>query len=191
METPATLRLFIAIETPPRIKALISPVIAELKEIGAEVKWEPPEKLHATLKFLGDTHEQLVGSIVAGIERVCRSHEPILIQYSRAGAFPPGRHPRVIWMGIDDLDDHLRQVYLALENAMEELGVERENRDFKPHLTMGRVKGNKRLERLLEKMETVTFQSEPLLIHELALVKSDLKPGGSVYTTVKSFPFRT
>ena len=185
------IRLFIAIVTPPQVKGSISTIISELKETGAEVKWEPPEKLHATLKFLGQTDEKLFDRIVAGIENVCSSRESIPIQYSGAGSFPSGRHPRVVWIGIEDLNDQLRQVYASLEDAMEELGFERESRDFKPHLTIGRVKGNKRLERLLGKMETVTFQSEPVVLPGLALVKSDLKPGGSVYTTLRSFPFRT
>ena len=185
-----SLRLFIAIETPPVIKALISPVVAALKETDADVKWEPPEKLHATLKFLGNTDEELVGRIKAKLEDLCRSQESMIIKYSRPGSFPAGRHPRVIWIGIEDLNGQLQKVYAFLENAMEEFGFERENREFKPHLTIGRVKGNKRLDRLLEKMETVTFQSEHVAVHELALVKSELRPGGSTYTTLRSFPFR-
>jgi 2'-5' RNA ligase len=187
----SALRIFLAIETPPQIKEPILDIITELKQAGAEVNWEPSEKLHTTLKFLGDVGAPVLGNISAAVEGICAVQNPIMVRYSGVGSFPDGRNPKVIWIGIDDLNGQLRPLNASLENAMAGFGFERELREFKGHLTIGRVKGKKRLEPLLRKMETLTFQSEPVVIDKLALVKSELRPSGSVYTVLQSFPFRT
>ena len=64
------------------------------------------------------------------------------------------------------------------------LGFEREHRSFHPHVTLGRVKGAKKIAELLEMMETVTLENPPVMIHKIELVKSTLAPGGSVYSRV-------
>jgi len=182
-------RLFIALETPPDIKPRIRSLIADLKQIEAEVKWEPAEKLHATVKFLGNTDEELVGRIVESLNKICIEHGPISLMYSGLGCFPPGRRARVIWIGMKELTGALQQLARSVEDAMEGLGFEREQRTFTPHLTIGRVKGEKRIDPLLRKLETVTFDTEAVALRELILVRSVLKPGGSEYTILNSVPF--
>jgi len=183
------LRLFVAFETPGSVIPRIASVISDLKEIGASVKWEPAEKLHATVKFLGNTDEELVGRIVESLNRICIEHGPISLMYSGLGCFPPGRGARVIWIGMKEPTGALQQLARSVEDAMEGLGFEREQRPFTPHLTIGRVKGEKRIDPLLRELETVTFDTEAVAIRELTLVRSVLKPGGSEYTILKSAPF--
>ena len=184
-----TLRLFISIDTPPKIKSLISRVISKIKETGADVKWEPPEKLHATIKFLGNADEGLVGRIASVLEEICVRQDGIDVRYANLGCFPERGQPRVIWIGIEDRADALKRLNDSIEDVMATIGFSREERKFTPHLTIGRVKGRKNLHRLLTRMETITFESEPVVIGELALMKSELGPGGSVYTTLKLIPF--
>ena len=185
------IRLFIAIETPADIRAQIAQIQGRLRESGADVRWEPEEKLHATLKFLGNTPDEKVQPVADALELVSRQHTRCTITYTNLGCFPTSRSPRVVWIGIEDPSEALRALFLDIEESMASLGFERETRPFHPHLTLGRVKGSRNLGRLLAMLKTVTFQSQPVIVPEIALVRSDLRPSGSVYTTLKAIPLMT
>lgn len=154
----------------------------------ADVKWEPDEKLHATLKFLGNTEEKLLPEIVSYIEGVGRESTCLSLKYAGVGCFPNRRAPRVIWTGMGDLKGNLNSLQQEIESALFSLGFEREGRKFHAHVTLGRVKSDQKIQSLLRMMESITFESQPVEIREVALIKSELKPSGSVYTTLKTIP---
>lgn len=181
-------RLFIAFDTPAGEKARIRGLQEQLKASDADVRWEPPDKLHATLKFLGDTDENLLPAIIAELVGLLSNQTPISVLYRHLGCFPHKHNPRVVWVGIENGDGQLIPLQKRIEQTMERLGFEKEDREFQPHLTLGRVKGKRNLGRLLSLLETLTFESQPVTIREVALVRSDLKPSGSVYTILKSIP---
>ncbi len=182
------LRLFIAVETPQEVRDQVLRIQNDLREANADVRWESREKLHATLKFLGATPEDRAGSILESMETVARNHARCEIQYAGLGCFPTLRAPRVVWIGIEDRTGALRSLYQSLEESLEQLGFERETRAFHPHLTLGRVKGPRNLGGLLARIKTVTFESRPVTVEGIVLVKSDLRPTGSVYTILKRIP---
>jgi 2'-5' RNA ligase len=183
-----SLRLFIAIETPREIKHQLGEIRDRLRDSGADVKWEPNEKLHATLKFLGATDEGLLPEIVSYIEGVCRTHPPLTLKYAGLGCFPNHRAPRIVWIGMEDLKGNIPPLQQDIENVLAPFGFEREERAFHPHVTLGRVKSNRKIGSLLRMMESITFGSQPVTIGEIIIVKSELKPGGSVYTILKTIP---
>lgn len=178
------LRLFIAIPTPASILPSLSATREALRESRAEVKWEQTEKLHCTLKFLGDTKEELVTSITDSLSRIATATPPFAVRYAGVGCFPSRRDPRIIWAGMEDNGGQIKTLFEVIETAMSALGFESERRAFHPHVTLGRVKGSRRIGELLETMETITLQSPPVTIQEIELVKSVLKPSGSEYATV-------
>ena len=181
------LRLFIAIETPPYILPQISAICYRLRTSDADVKWEPDEKLHATLKFLGNVDEKLLPEIVLSMKGVGLTNPPLLLKYKGVGCFPNQRAPKVIWMGIEDLNGSLNSLQEKTESEFVPLGFEREERRFHAHVTLGRVKGGRKIQSLLRMMDSITFESQPVAIQEIALIKSELKSSGSVYTTLGTF----
>lgn len=183
-----SLRLFIAIETPPKIRPQLGAIRDQLRTSAADVKWEPDEKLHATLKFLGPTDEGLLPEIVSIITGVCQTSSPASVKYAGVGCFPSKRAPRIIWVGIDVLDVNLGLLQQRIETAMVPLGFKPEDREFHPHVTLGRVKSKKTIGSLLRMMESITFESQPVMIKEVALVQSELRTSGSVYTILKTIP---
>lgn len=183
-----SLRLFIAIETHPDIRSQIGAIRDRLRVSNADVRWEPDEKLHATLKFLGSTDEGLLPEIVSISTEVCRTVAPFRMQYAGVGCFPNQRGPRIIWVGMEDLQGTLGPLQLSIESALVPLGFKPEDRRFHAHVTIGRVKSEKRIGSLIRTMESVTFESQPVMIREISIVKSDLKPSGSVYTTLQTIP---
>ncbi len=184
------LRLFVAIETPHDLIPQIAAIRDRLRESHADAKWESDEKLHATLKFLGNTDEKLLPEIVSYLEGVSQRFTRLDVRYRGVGCFPNIRSPRVVWVGMEDLGGSLALLHDAIESGLVSFGFEKEDRAFHPHVTLGRVKGDRRINSLLRMMESITFESQPVRIQDVALIKSELKPSGSVYTTLKTFPLR-
>lgn len=184
------LRLFSAIETPADITPRIAAIRDTLRSCHADVRWEQEDKFHATLRFLGDIPDHLLPEIVSSIERVSEHFGPLTVRYHGIGCFPDRKRPRVVWVGVDETSGELRALQAAIEDALHTIGYEREERRFHAHVTIGRVRSHKNIHNLLETMESVTFESPPVIITALSLVRSDLKPGGSIYTTLKQFPLR-
>jgi RNA 2',3'-cyclic 3'-phosphodiesterase len=177
-------RLFVAINTPPEIVPLLAGVRDRLESTHADVKWEPDEKLHCTLKFLGDTREEILPDIVSALGQVASSTPPFPTRYSGLGCFPDKREPRIVWAGMEDPDGDIQRLAQMVDTRMATLGFKTEQRIYHPHVTLGRVKGSRHMRELLATMETVTFVCSPVSLHEIELVRSELKPRGSVYTPV-------
>ncbi len=185
------LRLFFALETPLPIRTSVATLLGTLQESGADVRWEPTSKLHSTLRFLGDTDPQILQSLSETASRLVSASPPPRILYHGVGAFPDTRHPRVVWVGMEDIEGTLQTLHRELDRGLATLGIEPETRAFHPHLTLGRVRGERNLHHLIRLLENCTFESEPASLKELLLMKSDLHPSGSVYTILQAFPFGT
>ena len=181
----ASLRLFIALETPPAVREALVRTQADLREVGADVRWESDEKLHATLKFLGDTPEARVEAVAATLGRASSSTAPLTVTYRGLGFFPSPRQPRIVWAGMLDPTGALNDFHARIEASMGALGFAGESKPFHPHVTLGRVRGSRGTAALRARVETCTFDQPPITLHEVALIKSDLRPSGSVYTTLK------
>ncbi len=182
-----SLRLFIAIDTPPEIKSKISAIQSRLKHSGTDVKWESPEKFHATLKFLGDTPDRLLPDCVTCIREIAERFPPLSVVYRNVGCFPTKRAPKIIWAGVDDTRGNLERLHKAIDQAFQQLGFESEQRVFHPHVTIGRVKSQHNIHGLITTMESVTLESQPVQITEVVLIKSELHSSGSVYTALQAF----
>ena len=177
-------RLFIAIDTPSSVRPVLIEARNRMKAIRTDVKWESDDKLHCTLKFLGDTDAGIVPDIQLRLEELAATTSPMSVTYSGLGYFPNRREPRIIWAGIRDPQSSLTSLAESVDRAVTAFGFERERRAFSPHVTLGRVKGRRGIGELLDTLETITFDCPPVLIHEMLLVKSELRPSGSVYSIV-------
>jgi 2'-5' RNA ligase len=183
------LRCFIAVRIPGPLRKAITEVMDTLKKSGADVKWVPEENIHITLKFLGSTDEAIIEEIKESLHRSVAACRPFSIRIAGAGYFPAGRRPRVVWIGIDDagaLPDLLRDI----EKEMVKFGYEEEKRPFSPHLTIGRVRSDKRMTEMLKRLdafrETRFGEAE---IREITLMKSELRPAGAEYSSLAEIPF--
>lgn len=185
-----SLRLFLAIETPKEVVAQLTAVQQTLKSINAEVKWESSNKFHITTNFLGPVSPDLLPGIVSSIRGVLETQPPFRIRYTGLGCFPERRNPKVIWAGVQTESGTVKEIHAEVERVLIPLGIPSEGRDYHPHVTLGRVKGPKNVKSLIATMETVTFESPPVEIQQLVLMKSELEPGGSIYTIIETLPLR-
>ncbi len=182
-----TIRTFIAIELPGNIISSIRKVQEGIKSYGFKVRWVRPENIHLTLKFLGNINEADTEKIGRAIFDAVKEYPPISLAAKGIGVFPGVKRPRVIWVGITGQVEPLIGMQKTLDDKLEAIGFPKENRPFKGHLTLARVKGKIDSKRLSEAMkEFQEFEAEPFTADQIILFKSELKPTGSVYTKLLS-----
>ena len=181
-------RLFVALPTPVALRESITRATAPLRHSGADVRWEEASKLHCTLKFLGPTPSALLPALEAALSAAARGSKVPSIVYRGIGGFPSLRDPRVLWIGMEETAGTLTTLQASVEERCAALGLPRDERAFHPHVTLGRVKSRRNIGELLETAETVTFESPATAVGTLALIRSDLRPSGSVYIVLREFP---
>ena len=182
------LRCFIAVDIPVQIKSDMGDLIAVFKKYNADVKWAVHENLHLTLKFLGKTSEDLLPKIAELLSKVVLSYKPFCIKIYGVGVFPNTKYPRVIWVGIED-SSLLKKLQEDVENAMTSMGFEKEEREFRPHLTLGRVRSQREMANIiheLDALQTRDFGSAD--INSIKLMQSDLRPTGAQYSCLQEIP---
>jgi 2'-5' RNA ligase len=178
-----SVRSFIAIDLSNPVRSRIEEFIEGLRKSDAQVGWVRVEGIHLTLKFLGNIAPELIEEIKPEIERVAAKTGPIHIEPAGCGAFPTLKSPRVIWVGLRGQIGPLSDLARRVEAAMAPLGFKPEDRPFKPHLTVGRVKGKARIQALQQiLLAQQDFAAEPFDASEVVLYKSDLRPDGARYT---------
>lgn len=177
------IRTFIALDLPPNVCESLEKFVRELKKADAPVAWVKPDRIHLTLKFLGDVPEERIADIRAAMEEIAASTRPLTLRASGCGAFPTMKEMRVVWVGLTGAREALAGLARRTEEAMVRLGFKREGRPFKPHLTLGRVKGRQHLRALQEiLLANQGFTAEDFDVAEVVLYKSDLRPEGARYT---------
>jgi RNA 2',3'-cyclic 3'-phosphodiesterase len=185
----SSIRTFIALPALSNVQQQMAVVQSELKATQADVKWELQDKFHITLKFLGDIEQSKIESLASPLADLVNQFPAFEIIYTTLGVFPNLHNPRVIWIGTKS-----NQVVIDLQSGVEKVcsnfGFQKEERTFHPHITFGRVKGTRNLARLTEAIKTITFEPMQSRCSELLLMKSDLRPSGSIYTILKSFPLQ-
>lgn len=190
----SVLRAFIAVEIPPEIQQKIYTETANFRKgIVSLVRWVPAHNMHLTLKFLGDVSSQNVEFLIQMLRQEAALIQSFDIHLAGLGAFPNLRRPRVLYIGIQ-APAALEVLQHGIESASRRLGYESEERPFSAHLTLGRVRQNitaveqQKIRRALEGIQVDYLGTARVdLVH---LFKSELNPGGSIYTRLYSAPLK-
>ena len=177
----STIRTFIAIHLPTDVKAALDDVARHLdsRVPRGAIRWVRPEQMHLTLRFLGDTDTGKLPAIQAAMDAVAAGNTPFEMHLESVGCFPNPRRPRIIWVGLVGEDARLSALKKALDEALIPLGRPLENKPFRAHLTLGRVKD----ERSAAGIDwTTDVPPLALTVSALHLIESELRPNGPVYT---------
>lgn len=182
-------RCFIAIEIPEMIKRDIGELIEFLRKYNVDVKWVIHENIHITLKFLGNTSETLLPRIYESLSHMVLSYKTFCIKISGIGVFPNRKYPRVIWTGIEDTEI-LKRLQKDIEDSMTMLGFKREDKEFHPHLTLGRVKSQKGMPHLMNELDNIKGKDFGVInVKSIKLMQSKLKQQGAEYSCLYEIPF--
>jgi len=185
------MRCFISITLPEEIKRGMTAIQGRLRASGADVSWTRPEGMHLTLKFLGEVEEKILPEMEAALNAAVRGRSSFFLKVSGIGTFPDMRRPRVIWIALKEHGNNLIRLQRGVEEKFNEIGFPQEDRDFTPHITLGRIRSQKNVEKLLsliEKEKDVELNGfDASCVH---LMQSQLKPTGAVYTELYSAPVK-
>ncbi len=179
------MRTFIAIDLDNEIKEALSALIEKLRERSQNIRWVRREAMHLTLKFLGEINKERIPEIEGILGKVVRKYQPFILKIKGTGYFPPKKkNPRVLWTGVE-ADEVLTSLQKDLEKELQEIGFPEEKREFRPHLTLGRVKMPSSIQetmRELEKHQESVFGE--MTVHKITFFQSILKPSGAEYNAL-------
>jgi 2'-5' RNA ligase len=179
------MRLFIGLDVPWQIRRNLELLLKHLKPT-AEIAWSTLGNLHVTTKFVGDWPDSRLAELNSALVPVPRPGE-LKISIRGIGWFPNPHQPRVLFAGIQGPPE-LAALAASIESACEPLGIAAERRDYRPHLTLARVRTPKPLFELKRAIAELPddrfgdFQST-----EYHLFSSELRPQGTVYTKLATY----
>jgi 2'-5' RNA ligase len=161
----------------------IKGVVEELGDTGANIKFIEPKNTHITLKFLGEVELDLVGEVEKVVEMVFKGFFPAEAKLGQVGVFPNTNYMRVVWIGVQCPE--LEKLQHQLDESLFELGFRKE-KNFKLHLTIGRIRSAKNKQRLIAALEKLKdLEIGNYTIDSVKLKKSELTPKGPIYTDLK------
>lgn len=173
------IRAFVAVEIP--VFSEVDALIEALRNCRARLSVPRASSLHVTLKFLGDIDQGKIGDISGVMRTVAAKFQPFEAQVIGVGAFPNFRNPRILWIGVED-DGSLGRIAEDIDIGLASVGFPREQRGFRSHVTIARIKSKSNLEQamsLISGKESSSFGS--FQVNEMKLKKSTLTPSGAIY----------
>ena len=178
-----TSRLFIALDIPDEGLDQLIDLRDKVYGTPNNVNWENKDKLHITLKFLGDVGENVSELILRRFEDI--EFPKISSSFNKFAFFKKNGVLKILYAGING-NEQIQEFHEIIENECALLGFQKEDRKFNPHLTLLRIKENEDLNRLIafnkKIIEDIKFD-----INSFSVIKSELLPSGSEYTIVKKF----
>ncbi len=188
-DTDKNIRAFLAIEPTEDILQALSGLQEKLKrEITGRISWTKPQGQHLTLKFFGDVSGEDVKNICAAVKNRIASGSSLNLKIEKLGVFPDARRPRVLWCGVAGDGEKLSVLQKQLDSDFAGIGFPCDDRPFRAHLTLGRIKESHGLAGISESLTKHNdFAAGVFVCNELILFQSKLSPQGAVYTKLAEF----
>lgn len=178
------IRLFIALKIPDQVRKEIIRLRNSAFPGYQNYKWEPEDKIHLTLKFIGEIEEKFLESLMDALEFI-REYQKFNCGLIRFGFFFRNKEPKILWAGLS-IDNTVFNLVNELNKRLEKFGIQPEKREFKAHLTLMRIK--KSVDKnFIKKFEDFIIPAAPFTADEIVLFKSELFAAGSKYTELKKF----
>ncbi len=182
-------RTFVCLQLPAFARDRLASTRQRLRESGAPVSWVKPHNIHLTLKFLGSVPAERLQDVVGAVQRSAVPAPPIPLELAVLGCFPDKRAPRVVWVGLKQVPQELRNLQKRIERELVAIGFPAESRPFSPHFTLGRVRSSQNIGELVAAMRAERL--EPLLFEagEVVVMASRLHASGALYTPIARIPW--
>lgn len=181
------MRTFLAIEIEDYIKNKISETQQLIQEKNsAKIKYVETENIHLTLKFFGEINEKQLNEITEKINNIITKYKKYSLKIVNIGAFPHIYRPRVIWTGVKDNNITVNLIK-ELDEEFNKLGFDKE-RDYVPHITIGRVKNVTNKEELSSTLKLLKKRYHGKMeVKKICIKSSTLTPEGPIYKNIKEF----
>jgi RNA 2',3'-cyclic 3'-phosphodiesterase len=182
----ARLRTFIGVDIGKAIRDRAVALQEKLAQTTSAVKWVEHDNLHVTLLFLGEVEDREVPTICRAVAEQVQKHASFQLSIERVGCFPNARRPRILWIGVGEGTQELCALHDSLEPPLLALGCyRREERDYTPHITLGRVKGDRPADNLAAALaKHAGWQGGQTTVNEVLVMSSELTAQGPIYTVL-------
>ena len=169
------MRVFIAVEISDEVRARAAERIEFLRKQFPQLRvgWEKPEKLHLTIKFLGDIEPTQLADLIAAAEKSVRGFQPFELEITGANVFPPRGAVRVLWLDVTTGKENVLALNERLEDECWKIGFEREGRKFTPHLTVARLREPHNSQSLAKLHVATQFPPVGCLVKEITIFQSE------------------
>lgn len=185
-------RVFCAIELPREVRGRLEDHVDQLRREVPDVaaSWSRAENIHLTLKFFGTVEVKRIQRISEAAERVVKQFSTFEIGVGGTGVFPRPSRPQVLWIGVGDPSGQLTVLQEQIENACAAEGFPKENRAYRPHLTIARLRKPEGARRIADAHLRMKFPPIEVVVKELVVFRSELSPKGSKYTVISAADLR-
>ena len=179
-------RIFCAVELADSVRARLQDHIGLLRGAGSDAtaSWTRVENIHLTLKFFGNVAIERIPKISAAVERAVKKFPPVPIDIGHTGVFPNPRRAQVLWIGVSDPTGKLSELQQQLEHECAKDGFEKEDRAYRPHLTIARLRKQEGARLLANDHLRMDFEPAEITLSELIVFRSELSSKGSRYTAI-------
>ena len=186
-------RLFVAILLPEKLRRRLAQEADRLRLTGAQVAWVNPDNYHLTLRFLGELPDEAQVDLFPILRDAIPGSGGLRLVAKGLGAFPSEGRPRTVWCGVvgeEDLESlELAGISARLDRALRNEGYRRDRSEFRPHITLGRIRSEVGLDALRERMgPAVQREFGHFVAREAVLLESFRGPKGQEYHPVRRFP---
>lgn len=175
------MRLFIAIPLPSGVKEQLR----ELTELINGIRWQDYKQLHITLKFLGKTETGQADNLITGLNSVRQTSFSFTIK--GLGYFPQEKHPRILWAGVEN-ETPIINLQQSVEDKCVKEGFDAESRPYKPHITLGKVKGASKSDVMAFINQHKQLRIPEIPVEEFVLYESILSSDGATHKPYARFP---
>ena len=185
-------RIFCAVELPEKVRRQLEEHILKLrKQIpDAAASWSRVENIHLTLKFFGNVDLDEISFITEAVWLTAEEFSTFSIGIGNTGVFPKPSRAQVLWIGVSDPSGKLSALRERLENECAAEGFPKEDRAYRPHLTIARLRKPEGAQRLADAHLQMHFNPIEVQVNELIIFRSELSPKGSKYTALSRHPIR-
>ncbi|MDH4276733.1 MAG: RNA 2',3'-cyclic phosphodiesterase [Acidimicrobiia bacterium] len=180
--------LFLAVEPDEESKSLLAQMLARAfdDEWPLPGKLSPPDNWHITVRFLGSVDDVTLDRLMAGLDEATLTEPvwpdgPIGVELRGVGTFPRPDNATVLWVGVES--EPLIELAEAVEDLATSVGMAPEERPFRPHLTLSRVRPPQDLSDLV----AVEWGRLRFTVDHLTLFRSQSETGGVRYEPLERF----
>lgn len=185
------MRIFVGIKLDDSVLLEMEKFLKPFKKMASPIKWTKPENIHVTLKFIGEVTPDKYSRIETLLDNADFKTGSIDLTIAGCGKFGKGRDMSIFWIGLDK-NEKLEDLYNRIETTLQKAGIPKEERRFKPHLTVARNKKSfnfKSFFELIEENKDRRIAGQRVTAFQV--FESRLTPEGPIYTLLKEIPLDT
>ena len=163
------MRLFVAVAPPRPVLLELRAALTTLPHTDGNLRWLPPDSWHITLAFLGEVPRESLPELTERLSRVASRGTPMELSVAGGGHF----ESQVLWAGIQGDRDRLGRLSETVGAAARRCRLKVDDRPYRPHVTLARVRGDEPKTDLQPYVERMTaFRTPRWLVKEMELFES-------------------